>query len=162
MQGIAGTGAAEEPASQAAAPTGLTEDDLVLSCDASLLYGEGGFAGDADLLARLSGRVAARTRVLGTVFPGCPARDPGTPHLHGGGADFREAQRARLAARFPPVPPTLLLESRDIRLAGNALFTLEEGRKRVLFETTRPQERHVAPGRGRLRTPATRASGRTG
>lgn len=148
MQGIAGTGAAEEPAGQAAASTGLTEDDLVLSCDASLLYGEGGFAGDADLLARLSGRVAARTRVLGTVFPGCPARDPGMPHLHGGAADFREAQRARLAARFPPVPPTLLLESHDIRLAGNALFTLEEGRKRVLFETTRPQERHVAPGPG--------------
>lgn len=148
MQGIAQTGAANGPAMQAAEPTGLTEDDLVLSCEASLLYGEGGFAGDAGLLARLSGRIAPRTRVLGTVFPGCPARDPGTPHLHGGDAGFRAAQGARLAARFPPVPPTLLLESRDIRLAGNALFTFEDGRKRVLFETTRPQERHVAPGPG--------------
>lgn len=129
-------------------PARLSEDDLVLSCEAALLYGAGGFPGDPALLARLAGRVARRTRVLGTVFPGCPARDPGAPRLYGGSAAFRAAQRARLSAPFPPVPPTLLLESRDIRLAGNALYTVEAGRPQVLFETTRPQERHVAPGPG--------------
>lgn len=137
----------EDP-TRSAAPTELSEDDLVLSCEAALLYGEGGFPGDPALLARLAGRVARHTRPLATVYPGCPARDPGAPRLYGGSAAFRAAQRARLSAPFPPVPPTLLLESRDIRLSGNALYTVEDGRPRVLFETTRPQERHVAPGPG--------------
>ncbi|KQT60825.1 capsular biosynthesis protein [Methylobacterium sp. Leaf456] len=133
---------------QSASSIWLTDNNLVLSCEAARLYGEGGFPGDADLLARLSGRVARHTRVLDTVFPGCPARAPGTPRLHGGSTVFRVGQAARFAAEFPPVPPTLLLESRDIRLSGNALYTLSDGRPEILFETVRPQERHVTPGPG--------------
>lgn len=131
-----------------AAPTWLREENLVLSCEAARLYGAGGFPGDAGLLARLSSRVAPHTRILDTVFPGCPARDPGAPRLHGGSAAFRGAQAARFSSPFPPVPPTLLLESRDIRFAGNALYTLSDGRPEILFETVRPQERHVTPGPG--------------
>ncbi len=133
---------------QPAPPNWLSEQNLVLSCEAARLYGEGGFPGDAGLLARLSGRIARHTRVLDTVFPGCPARAPGKPRLHGGSVAFRGAQAARFAEEFPPVPPTLLLESRDIRLSGNALYTLSDVRPEILFETVRPQERHVTPGPG--------------
>ncbi|WP_342154287.1 glycosyltransferase family 61 protein [Methylorubrum sp. SB2] len=138
----------KEESTQPAPPNWLSEQNLVLSCEAARLYGEGGFPGDAGLLDRLSNKVARHTRVLDTVFPGCPARDPGAPRLHGGGAAFREAQAARFAKEFSAVPPTLLLESRDIRLAGNTLYTLEDGRPEILFETVRPQERHVTPGPG--------------
>lgn len=126
----------------------LIEDNLVLTCDADRLYRDGGFAGEPALLDRLRPRVSRTTRVLGTVFPGFPAYSPAPPHLFGGGAAFRAKQAAALAAPRPPGPPALLCETRDIRLSGNALYAVEDGRPQVLFETYRPQERHVVPGPG--------------
>lgn len=131
-----------------AAHARLIEDNLVLTCEAEHLYRDGGFAGDAALLDRLRGRVSRNTRVLGTVFPGFPAHSPPPPQLFGGTAAFREKLGAALAAPLSPGPPTLLCETRDVRLSGNALFLVEDGRPQVLFETYRPQERHVVPGPG--------------
>ncbi|AMB47542.1 glycosyltransferase family 61 protein [Methylobacterium sp. AMS5] len=135
-------------ADEAAAHARLIEDNLVLTCEAGHLYRDGGFAGDAALLERLRERVSPLTEVVGAVFPGFPAHDPEPPRLFGGSAAFREKQGAALAAPRPPGPPTLLCETRDVRLAGNALFHIADGRPQVLFETYRPQERHVVPGPG--------------
>ncbi len=133
----------------AAAHARLIEDNLVLTCAADRLYRAGGFAGEPALLDRLRHRVSRTTRVLGTVFPGFPARHPAPPHLSGGAAAFREGLGAALVRPRPPGPPTLLCETRDIRLSGNALYGIDAGRPQVLFETYRPQERHVVPGPGR-------------
>ena len=138
----------ETGADEAAAHARLIEDNLVLTCEAARLYRDGGFAGDTALLDRLRGRVSRHTRVIGEVFPGFPAHDPEPPRLFGGSAAFREKQGAALAAPRPPGPPSLLCETRDVRLAGNALFHVADGRPQVLFETYRPQERHVVPGPG--------------
>ena len=124
------------------------EEGLVLTCDAARLYRDGGFAGEAALLDRLRGRVSRQTEVIGEVFPGFPAHDPEPPRLYGGSAAFREKQGAALAAPRPVGPPSLLCETRDVRLAGNALFHVADGQPQVLFETFRPQERHVVPGPG--------------
>ncbi len=138
----------EGGADEAAAHARLIEDNLILTCAAERLYRDGGFAGDAALLDRLRARVSRHTGVLGEVFPGFPAHDPEPPHLFGGSAAFRDKQAAALAAPRPAGPLTLLCETRDVRLAGNALFHVEDGRPQVLFETYRPQERHVVPGPG--------------
>ncbi len=135
-------------AEAAAAHARLIEDNLVLTCAAERLYCDGGFAGDAALLDRLRGRVSRQTQVLGEVFPGFPAHDPAPPRLFGGSDAFRDKQGAALAAPRPAGPPTLLCETRDVRLAGNALFHIEDGRPQVLFETYRPQDRHVVTGPG--------------
>ena len=135
-------------ATDAAAHARLIEDNLVLTGAAARLYRDGGFPGEAALLDRLRGRVSPRTQVLGEVFPGFPGPIPAPPQLHGGSDAFRIKQAAALAAPRPPGPPTVLCLSRDIRLAGNALFLVEDGRPCVLFETYRPQERHVVPGPG--------------
>ncbi|WP_232631889.1 glycosyltransferase family 61 protein [Methylobacterium sp. Leaf118] len=140
--------AGPDDAGRRAAHARRIADNLLLSCEAERLYGQGGFPGEPALLAALSDRVSRHTRVLGEVFPGHPAADPGHPRLYGGTAAFRAGQGARLSARRPPVPPTLLLESRDVRLAGNALYVVEDGEPRVLFETYRPQDRHVVAGPG--------------
>lgn len=138
----------EGGADEAAAHARLIEDNLILTCAAERLYRDGGFAGDAALLDRLRARVSRHTGVLGEVFPGFPAHVPEPPRLFGGSAAFRDKQAAALAAPRPAGPPTLLCETRDVRLAGNALFHVEDGRPQVLFETYRPQERHVVPGPG--------------
>ena len=143
-----GPGVNRTGADEVAAHARLIEDNLVLTCAAERLYSDGGFAGDAALLDRLRGRVSRQTQVLGEVFPGFPAHDPAPPRLFGGSDAFRDKQGAALAARRPAGPPTLLCETRDVRLAGNALFHVEDGRPQVLFETYRPQERHVVPGPG--------------
>lgn len=147
MHDIDGERAGPGEAARAAHARRLAEN-LVLSCEAGRLYGQGGFPGDPGLLAALSGRISTRTRILGEVFPGHPPADPGYPRLYGGTAAFRAAQGARLSGPRPAVPPTLLLESGDIRFAGNALFYVEDGEPRVLFETFRPQDRHVVAGPG--------------
>lgn len=126
----------------------LIEDNLVLTCEAARLYRDGGFPGEPALLDRLSRRVSGKTQALAEVFPGFPERRPAPPHLFGGAAAFRDKQAAALSAPRPPGPPTWLCVSRDIRLSGNALFHVEDGRPQVLFETFRPQERHVVPGPG--------------
>ncbi|MEH3116305.1 MAG: glycosyltransferase family 61 protein [Methylorubrum populi] len=133
---------------EAAALARLIEDNLVLTCDADRLYRDGGFAGEPALLDRLRRRVSPTTRVLGTVFSGCPGFVPKPPQLFGGDAAFRAKQGAALAAPRPPGPPALLCETRDVRLSGNALYAIEDGRPQVLFETYRPQERHVVAGPG--------------
>lgn len=127
----------------------VPKDSLVFSCAEAITGTETDFGNHLDLFAAMKARPNPRTRAVAPLYPAYSYARPKPRYLAGTEPEAvdRIAKMGRdIDAAFRTMPPSIVCESRDVRINGDIIHFHEDGQLRILYETCRFNDAPSAEG----------------